>query len=307
MDKKRFKIALSFPGEYRSLVEDVVENLTDFFSPSEILYDLFHQSEFSRENLDLYMQDLYKKRSELVVIFYGPAYNEKTWCCLEYRAIRALLNESDNKNPVMFIKCADGDIPGFFESIDGSIEACRFEPSEIAHFIIKRYFLNHSVDISKKCRYNVLALDDNEEQLEMLKHELKVAFSSCPYYPRIICVNTPDDALNERETCNTLDACILDVAQRGDLHQQAPLLVSFGADFYRQLIGNDLNEKVKPQVYVYSRLDCDKLRGVFGEDGGIIYLQKTKVSIAEVAKKIRTYLDMQYKIMLHGLIQSERE
>lgn len=315
MNKKRFKIALSFPGEYRSFVEDIVDNLTEYFLPEEILYDLFYQYEFSRGNLDTYLQDLYKNDSELIIVFYGFEYNVKPWCGLEYRSIRTFLNKPDNKDFVMFIKCDEGSPSGFFESIDGFIEAFRYEPEQIAHFIIARYLFNHGKKIGKNCRYKILVLDDDVALLKMFKHELDVAFSSCPYYPQIICANTVDEAIAMKEIYDMFDVCILDVALQEDLHMISQRFNSSEITLYNRLVedGSDkesckeLDKKIQPKFYIRSQLDDEIVKGTFDNNCKITCLQKTKTSNESVAKMIRAYLDMQYRMMLHRLMQSVRE
>jgi hypothetical protein len=61
----RFQIALSFPGESRSRVQQIAENLTVSVPKKSILYDRWLASELARPNLDIYLTDLYKKDSLL--------------------------------------------------------------------------------------------------------------------------------------------------------------------------------------------------------------------------------------------------
>ena len=49
---RRFKIAFSFPGEYRVLVETVASQLAKKYGKANILYDKYHRAEFARPNLD---------------------------------------------------------------------------------------------------------------------------------------------------------------------------------------------------------------------------------------------------------------
>jgi len=47
---KRFRVALSFPGEHRTRVENIAEAL--HLPHEKILYDKWHATEFNRPNLD---------------------------------------------------------------------------------------------------------------------------------------------------------------------------------------------------------------------------------------------------------------
>lgn len=120
---KRFAVALSFPGEFRPIVSQVAELLRNDLGDGQVLYDEYYEAEFSRRNLDVYLQNLYKNESELVVVFFGNQYYEKTWCETEGRAIRALQSDKGAASRVMYIRCGEGEIDGFFGTIDGSFDA----------------------------------------------------------------------------------------------------------------------------------------------------------------------------------------
>jgi hypothetical protein len=51
MESKRFRIAFSFAGEKRDFVAQVAAILARRFGEDKILYDKFHQPEFSRSDL----------------------------------------------------------------------------------------------------------------------------------------------------------------------------------------------------------------------------------------------------------------
>ena len=74
---KRFRVALTFAGEKRAYVAEMAEILASLFGKGQVLYDQFHEAEFSRSDLALYLPKLYVDDSDLVVgVFcknYGPA------------------------------------------------------------------------------------------------------------------------------------------------------------------------------------------------------------------------------------------
>lgn len=139
-ENKRFAIALSFPGEYRDYVDDVANRLAKELPKEQILYDMFHQVEFAKPNLDLHLRNLYQNESELVVVFLSGEYNVKIWCGVEYRSVRVLLNEKENDR-IMLIKIGKGEVDGIDDRLDGMIDVDRFgfTPEQIADFIIDRY------------------------------------------------------------------------------------------------------------------------------------------------------------------------
>jgi len=139
MAKKRFSVALSFPGEYRSLVKQIADGLSGLFTRERILYDRYHQAEFARPNLDIYLQNLYENESELVVIFICSAYDEKEWCGIEWRALRALMNSKKADDRIMFLKCGEGSVAGLFGTVDGFIDTIDLSTNEIINHISRRH------------------------------------------------------------------------------------------------------------------------------------------------------------------------
>lgn len=148
---KRFKIAFSFPGEYREIVYKIARGVADFFTEDCILYDLFHRAEFARPNLDIHLQNLYKNESELVVVFICADYNRKKWCGIEWRAIRELLNSKEADDRILFVKCGSGEVDGIFGTVDGYIDSTQVSIEDIINDIRTRYstIVNAKMSIEK--------------------------------------------------------------------------------------------------------------------------------------------------------------
>lgn len=139
MGEKRFKIAFSFPGEYREIVHKIARGVADIFTEECILYDWFHRAEFARPNLDIHLQNLYKNESELIVVFICADYNRKKWCGIEWRAIRELLNGKRADDRILFVKCGDGEVDGVFSTVDGYIDSTQVSIEDIINDIMTRY------------------------------------------------------------------------------------------------------------------------------------------------------------------------
>jgi len=56
---------LSFPGEHRAFVKEVAEHLAAAFGKERVLYDKWHEAEFARVDLDVYLPSLYRTQTEL--------------------------------------------------------------------------------------------------------------------------------------------------------------------------------------------------------------------------------------------------
>lgn len=90
--------------------------------------------------LNTVLQDIYRNRSRLIVVFLGADYQRKDWCGVEFRAIRDIIMARENQR-VMFIRVDDCAVEGVFRT-DGYVDARRFSPTEIAQFIAERIALN---------------------------------------------------------------------------------------------------------------------------------------------------------------------
>ncbi len=132
----RFQIALSFSGEARARVQRVAEALSDSIPKKNILYDRWLSSELARPNLDVYLTDLYKNDSLLLVFFFCGNYARKEWCGLEWRIGRDLLKQKQ-EHRLMLLRLDDFEIPGF-HSIDGYLDIRDLSDAEVANAILER-------------------------------------------------------------------------------------------------------------------------------------------------------------------------
>jgi hypothetical protein len=136
LGKLSFKVAMSFPGEKRQYVSGVVDKLRLSLPPDAIFYDYDYQAQLARPNLDVLLQDIYRNRSDLIVVFLCEKYAEKQWCGLEWRAIRDLIKVKRD-DQLMLVRFDDAQIDGLF-SLDGYIDARVYSSEKLAEFILQR-------------------------------------------------------------------------------------------------------------------------------------------------------------------------
>jgi hypothetical protein len=136
IETRKFKVALSFPGEKRNYVERVAEFLSNLIGKDYLFYDLYYQAELARPNLDLLLQKIYHDNSDLVVIFLCEDYETKEWCGLEWRAIRDLIKKKQD-DKIMFMRFDSTEIKGTY-SIDGYIDLIKILPEDCATLIFDR-------------------------------------------------------------------------------------------------------------------------------------------------------------------------
>ena len=67
-EARRFRVALSFPGEHRARVEKIAEELVAKLGWEKVLYDGWYAEEFARVNVDTYLTRLYHDKSDLYSI-----------------------------------------------------------------------------------------------------------------------------------------------------------------------------------------------------------------------------------------------
>lgn len=134
--EKKYRVALSFPGErHRRFIASVARALADQLTEDAVFYDKFHEADLARPDLDIYLQSIYHDRSQLIAVFLCSDYERKTWCKLEWRAIRSIL--AARGKDIMPFRFDDAEIPGFFP-LDGYIEVDGRAPEAMASLILQR-------------------------------------------------------------------------------------------------------------------------------------------------------------------------
>lgn len=132
----KFRVAMSFPGERRAYVAEIVGALRRVVGQDAIFYDHDYQAQLARPNLDTLLQRIYRNQSELIVVFLCAEYAKKQWCGLEWRAIRDIIKSKEDDR-VMFVRFDDAPVDGVL-SIDGYVDASIFDAHKVAEFIVER-------------------------------------------------------------------------------------------------------------------------------------------------------------------------
>ena len=137
---KRFRVAFSFAGEKRDYVRKLADALAKHFKKEEILYDKFHEAEFSRARLGRYLPKLYHEQSDLIVVVVCSDYQSKEWCGLEWDAIFDLLKRR-REDEVMLTRFDFATVDGLFSDA-GFSELDDKSPQQTADLILERLALN---------------------------------------------------------------------------------------------------------------------------------------------------------------------
>lgn len=134
--KHFFDVSFTFAGESRDIVEQVVRDLEKILDKNQIFYDNNFISQLARPSLDTLLQDIYRNRSKLIVVFLCEKYQDKKWCGLEFRAIREMIMEKEI-DKIMYIRLDAGHVDGVFNT-DGYIDGTKYTPQQLAGFINER-------------------------------------------------------------------------------------------------------------------------------------------------------------------------
>ncbi|MGH9144771.1 MAG: S8 family serine peptidase [Vicinamibacterales bacterium] len=140
--KKRFAVALSYPGERREYVQMVVRELRRTFSRAEIFYDRFHQAELVGPDLDVRLERIYRDDCELIAVFISSEYAAKEWTSLEWRIVRDVMKRR-RAEQVIPLRFDETPIPGLL-SIDAFVDLKDLDPEFAAALIVERIRLNRT-------------------------------------------------------------------------------------------------------------------------------------------------------------------
>ena len=146
---RRFAIAVSFPGEHRQFVRNVVDRLAETLGRDRIFFDEWYEAELLGLDGDLKLRKYYREQSELVVPFFSEHY-AKPWCQVEWSATRAMLLERRKEDAVVPVQMDLTEIPGW-EANDFALRRKKGSKNrsgkEIAELILQAY--QHRLETAK--------------------------------------------------------------------------------------------------------------------------------------------------------------
>ncbi|HEY0348506.1 MAG TPA: hypothetical protein VGC60_10185, partial [Pyrinomonadaceae bacterium] len=140
MSKKRFRIAFSFAGEKRDFVSKVAAILAERFGEEKILYDKYHEAEFARYDLGIYLPKLYRDESDLIVAVLCKDYDQKEWAGWEWMAIHAQLTKRQGSH-IMLTRFDRAHVDGLFDAA-AFVELDDKTPGQAARLILQRLAIN---------------------------------------------------------------------------------------------------------------------------------------------------------------------
>lgn len=129
-----YDIALSFAGEDRPFVEAVARELIR--NKIRVFYDRYETATLWGKNLYDYLDEVYRNRATLCVIFLSKAYKERLWTNHERRSAQARAFR-ERREYILPVRLDGTEIPGIPETIayvDGTVTS----PSKISGLLIDK-------------------------------------------------------------------------------------------------------------------------------------------------------------------------
>jgi hypothetical protein len=129
-----YDIALSFAGEDRSFVEAVARELIQ--NEIRVFYDRYESATLWGKNLYEYLDEIYRERATLCVLFLSKAYRERLWTNHERRSAQARAFR-ERREYILPVRLDGTEIPGIPETIayiDGTVTS----PSQISALVIEK-------------------------------------------------------------------------------------------------------------------------------------------------------------------------
>ena len=97
VSRRRFRVALSFPGEARDRAERLAELLEPALGRDHIFFESVDAAELARPDMDLYLQGIYRTHSDLLVVMLCADYQRKEWWGFEWRVVRDLIKARESE------------------------------------------------------------------------------------------------------------------------------------------------------------------------------------------------------------------
>jgi hypothetical protein len=144
--ESRFKIGVSFCGEHRERVFDIVTELKNRpgYTINDIFYDDWHPHLISTpEHAAIEAKEIYSNKCDFVVVFLSKEYEGKSWTAgIEWSAIQALIYNKYTASPVCLLR-VDGVklVPGNALGLSGltsyGVDIKEFSASEVVDHILR--------------------------------------------------------------------------------------------------------------------------------------------------------------------------
>jgi hypothetical protein len=119
---ERFLVAFSFAGDNRDLIQRLAVALEKRLGDGTVFYDNWYEHYILGPDGDLRLQEIYGKRSEMVVIGVSERYGSKEWPRREFDVVRARAqklsasNDERDQYRITPLRVGDGNVKGIYDN-----------------------------------------------------------------------------------------------------------------------------------------------------------------------------------------------
>jgi len=141
LEKYEYDIAVSFAGENREYVEQVVRALQNY--GVNVFYDKDKEVEMIGEDLFEYFADIFTNKSKYIAIFISEYYNKKIWTKHEFGSMKGRILNA--KKDIFLIKFDNTNLLGIPETMY-YVDANKKTPIEIADMLVEKTGINRETN-----------------------------------------------------------------------------------------------------------------------------------------------------------------
>ena len=140
-------LAVSFSGEDRAYVDEIVKELAKYIPRDNIFYDTDYSEILSGKDLFEYLRDVYAEKSKYVMCFFSKNYTQSNWANVEASAIkdRLFMNFMDSS---FLIPIVLDNSPRFLPATIGFWAKDKFSVQEIAEMTFHKITTGESLNLS---------------------------------------------------------------------------------------------------------------------------------------------------------------
>lgn len=143
--KFKYDVAVSFTGEDRALVEELVNILAS--NNISVFYDSWEQAKLWGKDLYQYLDMIYSQAAQYCVIFVSRHYVEKAWTKHELKSAQARAFQQ-NSEYILPIKLDDTELPGIPRTI-GYIDIRHIKIDKIANLLIEKLNISNKPNLEE--------------------------------------------------------------------------------------------------------------------------------------------------------------
>lgn len=144
--KLQYDVAVSFAGEDRIIVEELVDLLVS--RGISVFYDSQQQAQLWGKDLYQYLDEIYSNSAKFCIIFVSESYIKKAWPKHELKSAQSRAFKQSSEY-ILPIKLDDTELPGIAETL-GYIDARNTSVAEIASFLITKLKIEDKQDAKRE-------------------------------------------------------------------------------------------------------------------------------------------------------------